>query len=432
MLPNRVTLRTARALFIGLVLLGLGWLGIGVLPAVAQTTDPPVYVVQAGDTLSAIAARYGISVPQLVSANQLSDPDRLAIGQRLVIPTAGAPPVTRRGPALVLRHVVQPGDTPGSLARRWQVDESVLREANDLSRPGARLVPGQDVAIPLTQARMQGGLADLGLRPLDVVQGQAAALRLRIPTTGTVHARYAGLPLAMVYEDGQAWGLFGVHPLTAPGTTWLDVDVAAEAVPRGLAHAVQQGWLRVSVPVRVTPGTYVTQHLVLPPAKGELLQPTRLADERAKLNTIWPQASLAPQWTGVFTRPLSIEFPITSPFGTRRSYNGGPVSGFHEGQDFGAPEGAPVLAPAPGRIVLAEMLAVRGNAVIIDHGAGLHTGYWHLSKIDVQPGQAVQAGDKLGEVGTTGLSTGWHLHWEARIGATPVDPLPLLEQTLRD
>jgi murein DD-endopeptidase MepM/ murein hydrolase activator NlpD len=55
-----------------------------------------------------------------------------------------------------------------------------------------------------------------------------------------------------------------------------------------------------------------------------------------------------------------------------------------------------------------------------------------LSKIDVQPGQAVQAGDKLGEVGTTGLSTGWHLHWEARIGATPVDPLPLLEQTLRD
>jgi murein DD-endopeptidase MepM/ murein hydrolase activator NlpD len=81
---------------------------------------------------------------------------------------------------------------------------------------------------------------------------------------------------------------------------------------------------------------------------------------------------------------------------------------------------------------LAEALAVRGNAVIIDHGAGLHTGYWHLSKIDVKPGQAVQAGDKLGEVGTTGLSTGWHLHWEARIGATPVDPLPLLEQTLRD
>jgi murein DD-endopeptidase MepM/ murein hydrolase activator NlpD len=164
----------------------------------------------------------------------------------------------------------------------------------------------------------------------------------------------------------------------------------------------------------------------LPPAKGELLEPVRLADERARLNSIWPQAALLPQWTGVFTRPLSVEFPTTSPFGTRRSYNGGPVSSFHEGQDFGAPEGTAVLAPAPGQVVLAEELTVRGNAVIVDHGGGLHTGYWHLSKIDVQPGQEVKAGDKLGEVGTTGLSTGWHLHWEMRIGTTPVDPLPWL------
>ena len=79
---------------------------------------------------------------------------------------------------------------------------------------------------------------------------------------------------------------------------------------------------------------------------------------------------------------------------------------------------------------MAETLAVRGNAVILDHGAGLHTGYWHLSKIDVNVGQQVKAGDKLGEVGTTGLSTGAHLHWEMRVGVTPVDPLTWLRRAL--
>ncbi len=413
------------------LLVGALWLGAGPKTVMAQGSAPPVYIVQSGDTLSGIAARYNTSVADLIAANQLGDPDRLAIGQRLAIPTADNAADTRRNDAAIMLHyVVQPGDTIGAIARHWRVDELSLRRANGLALQNRRLLPGQDVLVPLIQARQQRGLAELGLQPLSVVQGQAAALRLRVPATGTVQARFAGAPLAMVYDHGQAWALFGIHPLTPPGMTWLDVDVAAAAVPRSLADAVTQEWLHVGVPVVVEPGTYETQHIVLPPAKGELLQPARLAEERAKLDTIWPQDSLAPQWTGVFTRPLALEFPVTSPFGTRRSYNGGPVSSFHEGQDFGAPEGTPVLAPAPGRVVLAEELAVRGNAVIIDHGAGLHTGYWHLSKIDVQPGQAVKAGDKLGEVGTTGLSTGWHLHWEARVRTTPVDPLPLLTRAL--
>ena len=66
---------------------------------------------------------------------------------------------------------------------------------------------------------------------------------------------------------------------------------------------------------------------------------------------------------------------------------------------------------------------MRGNAVIIDHGLGVHTGYWHLSSIKVKPGQMVKPGDLIGLVGTTGLSTGDHLHWELRIGDVPVNPL---------
>jgi murein DD-endopeptidase MepM/ murein hydrolase activator NlpD len=69
---------------------------------------------------------------------------------------------------------------------------------------------------------------------------------------------------------------------------------------------------------------------------------------------------------------------------------------------------------------------VRGNAVMIDHGGGVVTGYWHLQRIAVQPGTLVHAGDVIGEVGTTGLSTGPHLHWEMRIGGVAVDPLQWL------
>jgi murein DD-endopeptidase MepM/ murein hydrolase activator NlpD len=91
--------------------------------------------------------------------------------------------------------------------------------------------------------------------------------------------------------------------------------------------------------------------------------------------------------------------------------------------DYGARQGALVLAPAAGRVVLADALDVRGNAVILDHGAGVHTGYWHLWKILVREGQSVTQGDVLGRVGTTGLSTGAHLHWEVRVGDVAVDPL---------
>ncbi len=66
---------------------------------------------------------------------------------------------------------------------------------------------------------------------------------------------------------------------------------------------------------------------------------------------------------------------------------------------------------------------VRGNAVVLDHGNGVFTGYWHMSELDVKPGEAVETGQLLGKVGSTGLSTGAHLHWEMRVAGVAVDPL---------
>jgi murein DD-endopeptidase MepM/ murein hydrolase activator NlpD len=134
-------------------------------------------------------------------------------------------------------------------------------------------------------------------------------------------------------------------------------------------------------------------------------------------------ASLTPDklWNGPFILPVT--GPISTEFGTGRSYNGGPVTNHHSGTDFAAPEGTPVLAGAPGRVVFAGTLATRGITVIIDHGLGVFTSYSHMSGMDVAPGASVAAGQQVGLVGMTGLATGPHVHWELVVGGQNVDPV---------
>jgi murein DD-endopeptidase MepM/ murein hydrolase activator NlpD len=133
-------------------------------------------------------------------------------------------------------------------------------------------------------------------------------------------------------------------------------------------------------------------------------------------------------WTGTFLRPIDPQYPTTSPFGTRSAYSVADIGNFHAGQDFGAPEGVLITAPAAGTVVMAEPTTVRGNAVIIDHGRGIFTGYWHLSELKVATGQFLNAGDVIGLVGNTGLSTGAHLHWEMRIYGVAVTPIQFLDE----
>jgi|GEM_PF-436712 len=112
---------------------------------------------------------------------------------------------------------------------------------------------------------------------------------------------------------------------------------------------------------------------------------------------------------------------LTSAFGKVRTYNTGVVR-HHLGTDLAAPSGTPVLSAGPGKVVLAELLHIYGNAVIVNHADGVSTSYNHLSAIDVAVGDLVDAGDKLGEVGSTGQSTGPHLHWGMVVGGQAVAP----------
>jgi murein DD-endopeptidase MepM/ murein hydrolase activator NlpD len=126
---------------------------------------------------------------------------------------------------------------------------------------------------------------------------------------------------------------------------------------------------------------------------------------------------------GTFTWPVT--GTITSPFGWRSNPFGGSPE-FHQGLDIAAPSGTTVTAAAGGTVIMAQWYGGYGNYILIDHGGGYSTGYGHLSAIYVSNGQSVQRGQAIGAVGSTGQSTGPHLHFEVRIAGKPVDPAPRL------
>ncbi|MGB3240513.1 MAG: M23 family metallopeptidase [Geitlerinemataceae cyanobacterium] len=136
-------------------------------------------------------------------------------------------------------------------------------------------------------------------------------------------------------------------------------------------------------------------------------------------------------WKGVFLQPA--DGYISTEYGVRRYYNGEWAADYyHRGLDFAAYEGSPVRASADGRIGLVGRVSdgfeLHGNTVGIDHGQGVTTMYLHLSEIEVSEGQMVRAGDIIGRVGSTGISTGPHLHWGLYVQGVSVDPMPWLER----
>ena len=136
--------------------------------------------------------------------------------------------------------------------------------------------------------------------------------------------------------------------------------------------------------------------------------------ERGYTPTVWP-----------------VDGKLESGFGGRRNPFGGGSFEFHSGQDIDAPHGAPVVSGASGRISFAGWQNGYGQLVVVDHGGGLTTRYGHLSKIEVAGGQRVSRAEVLGRVGSTGRSTGPHLHYEVRINDEPVNPLQYLLTSYR-
>lgn len=380
--------------------------------------DVGSYTIQSGDTLFTIAQRFGVTVDTLVTLNQIADPSVISVGQVLLIPGA-----TAMTPPAATAHVqAAPGDTLQTIATRYGLAPELLTTLNGISLT-TRLFPGQPVWLPEAAppaANHFGAVLDIRT-PEVLVQGRTGRLTVYTRRPLALAATWNNLPLVLTQaltDSLQQFAFLPVHALQEPAPYTLTLTYTA-ANGQPLTH---QQWLTVVA------GDYASQEIDLPDEKGGLLAPEVSEAEFTQLNAIWSQASPTLWWTGTFTRPIGGQYETTSPFGTRRNYNGGAyaTTSYHSGQDFGAPAGVPILAPAAGTVVLAAPLQVRGNAVLIDHGRGIFTGYWHMSELKVTPGQQVNVGDVLGLVGTTGMSTGAHLHWELRIYGIAVDPMQFL------
>ncbi|MRI82932.1 MAG: M23 family peptidase [Nitratiruptor sp.] len=124
---------------------------------------------------------------------------------------------------------------------------------------------------------------------------------------------------------------------------------------------------------------------------------------------------------------LPLTTTITSPFGTARLFNG-KLSSYHSGVDFRAPVGTPVRAINDGRVVLVKNRYFAGNSVIIDHGGGVYSCYYHLSRFKVKPGELVKRGEVIALSGKSGRVTGPHLHLGIRVLGVSVDPIDFIQR----
>lgn len=139
--------------------------------------------------------------------------------------------------------------------------------------------------------------------------------------------------------------------------------------------------------------------------------------------------------TGALALPIAGTVRITSGFGDRRTFlyaDGGSARSVHNGIDFAAPTGTPVFAPGRGRVVLSTDRLITGHTIVMAHQPGLYSLFYHLDQRDVEEGELVEAGHPLGTVGSTGVSTGPHLHWEIRLAGASVDPAWFLSSPMVD
>ncbi len=428
-------------------------------------TGATIHVVQAGETLESIARRYGSTVYALKSANSMDRYDDTAAGQHLVVPLgqrdrfhapdeimvvnlgetlteiAAATSVSLDelgrinqivNPALIFagQELRLPDDASGSPQQLIAPSErgSIWRyaAANELSIQ-AILIQNQEhnpvmlarhslIRLPVDAPSNQVDVVNkpsIRLSPLPLERGRTTALHVETDQAAAVQVTFMGIDIPAASESANHYtALIATDRFAAPGHYPLTVIVTTQD---GESDTTTRN-------VLVTDGDYSYEVInVTDEVYSVLTDQEAVEAELAYLDETMTGYTSEKHWDGIFRLPAPGAF--TSGFGTLRSYNGGDYDSYHSGADLAAPSGTPIYAPAAGVVVDATILQVRGQVIIIDHGWGVYTGYWHQSNMLVEPGEFVTAGQRIGTVGSTGLSTAAHLHWEMRVNGVRVDPM---------
>ena len=221
------------------------------------------------------------------------------------------------------------------------------------------------------------------------------------------------------HGDGQA-ALVGVDLETKPGTLAWRIVVQEPQRQLRLAEG--------SLPVGRR--DFAVQRLTLPTGMVDLDPDTerRAVSEIDRMQSVYRTVTPERLWRGSFTRPVAGTEPGTG-FGSRRVINGKPRAP-HTGIDYAADRGTPVVAVNSGRVALLGDFFFPGRLVILDHGLGLYTLYFHLDTVAVSDDERVERGQVIGTVGSTGRATGPHLHFGAHMGGARIDPAVLLNLRL--
>ncbi|MCP4426719.1 MAG: peptidoglycan DD-metalloendopeptidase family protein, partial [Chloroflexi bacterium] len=365
----------------------------------------------AGDTLAGIAAQFNTTETAVAAANHLIAPNpALTVGDSLAV-------ISRTGSALSQSiagtpHIVAGGEGLLAIAARYGLSIAELATANGLLITDY-LYSGQRLRIPSDQPYrdLPGEWVDVRIRPFPITQGSTVSIFVKnlldgVPSGQLVADQQVAQSLRFFpHEDGYA-ALVGLDAFTEPGIYTLELMGSSLFRQR----------------LRVQSSGYGEQYIIVGEELSHLLAPEIRAGEDAALGTIYNQFSETQQWDGLFQSPVT-NTVVTAQYGDARSYNGGPFEIFHTGVDFSGGVGTPILAPANGVVMYADEMALHGATMVVDHGLGVMSAYFHLDAFLVAVGETVAAGQPIAKGGGTGLSTGPHLHWELRVNNVAVNGL---------
>ncbi|CAM4428702.1 LysM peptidoglycan-binding domain-containing M23 family metallopeptidase [Deinococcus marmoris] len=340
------------------------------------------YTVKKGDTLYSIARANNTSVNSIVRLNTLKG-TTLEVGQELRIPGVAPTPRAATSSAPATSKPALPAPLPAEQLTPTAPTSSI---AGVTVRVPQSLRMGEAFTVQLSGAR-------------------AAQATVRFPSEVGEDVRMPNEVLKPIGAAGE-YVVLGRVVLGKTTPVVYEVNLGGELI-RGRIPVVG-----LDQPI---------QHLNLPARVSGVLQDPGKAAEDAAVNKAYMLRT--PQvWTRPFAPALAKAKATSSSFGQPRTYVAGGEVAYHFGTDYPAPVGTAVLAVNDGKVILAGKYPVRGGLVLIDHGAGVTSLYFHQSKIVVKAGQTVRRGQKLGEVGTTGLSAGPHLHLEMRVRGEGTHP----------
>lgn len=432
--------------------------------------DYPTYIIQPGDTLAAIAYRFGVSLDQLIEINDIENPGAISEGAVLIIP--GLEGID----GVLSTEVIPLGEDIFSLSNKYQIPLIDLVRLNKITST-AEFYEGANLIIPIKEdfttsypIDTAGGkvtlleksaLANLNpwkfaasnqlnntwdfvhnqnlyavgqtdttatsfspliqsieITPEELTQGGTAEVRVITNEPLNLTGQLNGYSLQFFPEGDNTYVAYqGIHALSTPGLTDFSLSGATEN---------DETPLQFDQLVVIYDNYYASESLFVDP---QTIDAATMDAEQALVDGIISKITPEKYWDGQFQCVVDQVPCVRSWFGTRRSYNDGFYYNFHSGIDYGICVSLNIYAPADGVVVFKGPLTVRGNTVYIDHGRGVFSGMFHQTETYVNEGDFVKAGQLIGLMGATGRVTGAHLHYEVIVNGVQVEPLDWLDST---